>query len=87
MLIGTEGVDLDFDDDAIHEIAKIAAEMNHTVENIGARRLHTVMERIMEDISFEADEKAGETITIDKSLVKEQVGDMLKAQDLQKFIL
>jgi ATP-dependent HslUV protease ATP-binding subunit HslU len=87
MLIGTEGVDLEFDDDAIREIAKIAADMNHTVENIGARRLHTVMERIMEDISFEADEKVGETIIIDKALVKEQVGDMLKAQDLQKFIL
>lgn len=87
MLLGTEGVDLEFDDEAVHEIAKIAADMNHTVENIGARRLHTVMEKIMEEISFDADEKAGETITIGTELVVERVGEMLKKQDLQKFIL
>jgi ATP-dependent HslUV protease ATP-binding subunit HslU len=85
--LGTEGVDLEFDDEAVHEIAKIAADMNHTVENIGARRLHTVMEKIMEEISFDADEKAGETITIGTELVVERVGEMLKKQDLQKFIL
>jgi ATP-dependent HslUV protease ATP-binding subunit HslU len=87
MLLNTEGVDLIFEDEAVHEIASIAAEMNHTVENIGARRLHTVMERIMEEISFNADEKSGETITIDKELVQERVGDMLKKQDLTRFIL
>ena len=78
---------MEFDEDAISEIAKIAADMNHTVENIGARRLHTIMERIMEEISFDADEKHGETITVTKELVTERVGDMLKKQDLHKFIL
>jgi ATP-dependent HslUV protease ATP-binding subunit HslU len=87
MLIGTEGVDLVFEDDALHEIARIAAEMNHSVENIGARRLHTVMERIMGEISFDADKHAGETLTIDMALVTERVGDMLQKQDLTRFIL
>ena len=87
MLIGTEGVDLHFEDDAVHEIASIAAEMNHSVENIGARRLHTIMERIMEEISFDADEKNGEKITVTKELVSERVGDMMKKQDLTRFIL
>ena len=87
MLIGTEGVDLKFDEDALREIARIAAEMNHSVENIGARRLHTVMERIMGEISFDADEHAGETLTIDKALVTERVGDMMQKQDLSRFIL
>ena len=61
--------------------------MNDTVENIGARRLHTVLERVVEDISFEADDKSGETITIDVELVRKQIGDMLKTTDLQRFIL
>jgi len=87
-LIKTEGVTLTFDDDALREIAKLAAHLNRTVENIGARRLHTVIERIMEEISFEAAEmEKGEEVMVTKELVKERLSDILMTSDLSKYIL
>ena len=86
-LIGTEDVTLDIAEDAISEVAKIAARVNESVENIGARRLQTVMERLLEDISFEAEEHAGETITIDAAYVRERLDDLAGDTDLSKYIL
>jgi ATP-dependent HslUV protease ATP-binding subunit HslU len=86
-LLQTEEVTLDFTDDAIEEIATLAAEINQNVENIGARWLHTVMERLLEEISFTATDRSGAQITIDKSYVGEQVGGLAKDTDLSKFIL
>ena len=86
-LIGTEGVTIDFSDDAIDEIAAIAFSVNETVENIGARRLHTVMEKLLDDVSFTATDRSGETININASLVKTQVAELAKNTDLSKFIL
>jgi len=86
-LMKTEEVTLEFADDAIQEIARYSAEVNSTVENIGARRLHTVMERLLEDISFTATERGGETIAIDAKYVKDQVDELAKDADLSKFIL
>ena len=86
-LIGTEDVTLDFTEDAIAEVAKLAARVNETVENIGARRLQTVMERLLEDISFEAEEHTGETITIDADYVRERLETLAGDADLSKYIL
>jgi len=87
-LIATEGITLTFDDDAVKEIARMAALLNKTVENIGARRLHTALERIMENISFEAAElKSGSEITVDKKVVQERLSDVLVASDLSRYIL
>lgn len=86
-LIGTEGVTLEFTDDAIKEIAHIAFEVNETVENIGARRLLTVMEKLLDEISFTASDRDGETITIDKKEVQENVAELAENADLSKFIL
>jgi len=86
-LMKTEGVTLDFTEDAIDAIADIAVEVNTSVENIGARRLMTVMERILDDISFGAADKSGESITIDASYVRDHIGDLAKNADLSKFIL
>jgi len=86
-LIGTEDVTLDITDEAITEVAKIAARVNESVENIGARRLQTVMERLLEDISFEAEEHKGETITIDAAYVRERLDDLAGDTDLSKYIL
>ena len=86
-LIGTEGVDLRFTDDAIKEIARIAFEVNETVENIGARRLLTVMEKLLDEISFNASDRSGEKIIIDQKDVKENVSDLAENADLSKFIL
>lgn len=86
-LIGTEGVDLDFTDDAINEIARIAFEVNETVENIGARRLLTVMEKLLDDISFTASDRSGERIIIDSKDVKDSLADLAENADLSKFIL
>ncbi|KZX50992.1 HslU--HslV peptidase ATPase subunit [Erythrobacter sp. HI00D59] len=86
-LIGTEDVTLDFTEDAIIEVAKLAARVNETVENIGARRLQTVMERLLEDISFEAEEHKGETITIDAAYVRERLETLAGDTDLSKYIL
>lgn len=86
-LIATEGVELDFTDAAIHEIARVAFEVNETVENIGARRLLTVMEKLLDDISFSASDRSGEKIMIDKDDVKESVSELAENADLSKFIL
>jgi ATP-dependent HslUV protease ATP-binding subunit HslU len=86
-LLGTEDVTLEFAPDAIEEIARVAAEVNSTVENIGARRLQTVMEKLLDDISFTATDRAGETIVIDADLVRANVSDLAKNADLSKFIL
>ncbi len=86
-LLGTEDVTLDFSEDGIAEIAKIAAEVNDSVENIGARRLQTVMEKLLEDISFEAADQPGTSHHIDAEMVRDHVGDLAKDTDLSKFIL
>ena len=86
-LLGTEDVTLEFTEDAIEEIATLAAEVNAGVENIGARRLHTVMERLLDDISFTATDRPGTTINIDAGYVRDQVADLAKDADLSKFIL
>ena len=83
----TEEVTLEFSEEAIAEIARYSAEVNSSVENIGARRLHTVMERLLEEISFSATERSGETIAIDADYVREQVADLAKDADLSRFIL
>jgi ATP-dependent HslUV protease ATP-binding subunit HslU len=86
-LMGTEEVTLDFTEEGIDAIADIAAEVNGTVENIGARRLHTVMERVLDEISFEATDAGGATITVDRAYVESRIGDLAQNADLQKFIL
>ncbi len=86
-LIGTENVTLDITEDAISEVATIAAQVNESVENIGARRLQTVMEKLLEEISFEAEEHEGETITIDAVYVRERLSDLAGDSDLSKYIL
>ncbi|MCG6115035.1 MAG: ATP-dependent protease ATPase subunit HslU [Mesorhizobium sp.] len=86
-LMETEGVTLEFTDDAIDRLAGIAVDLNASVENIGARRLQTVMERVLDDISFNAPDKGGETLTIDAEFVDRNVGDLAKNTDLSRFIL
>ena len=86
-LMKTENVTLDFTNDAISEIARIAVNVNENVENIGARRLQTVMEKLLEDISYNAEDKDGETIQIDADYVKKQLGDISVDTDLSKYIL
>ena len=86
-LLKTENVNLVFTDDGIDMLAKISAEVNSSVENIGARRLHTIIEKVLDDISFNATDKAGETITIDKKYVNENLGNLVRDTDLSKFIL
>ena len=86
-LLKTEDVDLDFSDDGIEMLAKLSTEINSTVENIGARRLHTIIEKVLDEISFSASDKAGQKISIDKNYVKKNLGDLVKDTDLSKFIL
>ncbi|MCC7428221.1 MAG: ATP-dependent protease ATPase subunit HslU [Alphaproteobacteria bacterium] len=86
-LMGTEGVALDFTEDAIDALAKLAADINQSVENIGARRLHTVMEKLLEEISFTASDRGGQSITIDATHVNERVAPLAASADLSKFIL
>jgi ATP-dependent HslUV protease ATP-binding subunit HslU len=86
-LLGTEGVTLVFTDDAIDAIADIAVEVNSNVENIGARRLQTVIERVLDEISFAAPDRSGETVRIDAAYVREHIGDLAKNADLSRFIL
>jgi len=86
-LLKTEGVDLDFSDNGIDMLAKLSTEVNATVENIGARRLHTIIEKVLDEISFAASDKAGQKIKIDKDYVKKNLGDLVKDTDLSKFIL
>jgi len=86
-LMGTEGLTLEFTDGAIDALANLAAEVNRSVENIGARRLQTVMERLLEDISFTASDRNDETVSIDENYVRDNVADLAKDADLSKFIL
>jgi len=86
-LLKTENVNLEFTDDGIDTLAKISAEVNSSVENIGARRLHTIIEKVLDDISFNATDRSGETITIDEKYVKDNLGNLIKDTDLSKFIL
>lgn len=86
-LLATEQVDLQISDDAIEEIARVAAEVNDRMENIGARRLHTVMERLLDEISFDADQKRGQRLVIDPAYVRERLDGVLADEDLAKYIL
>lgn len=86
-LIGTEAVKLEFDEEAIDEIARLSFEVNEQVENIGARRLHTVMEKLLEEISFSASDRGGETVNITADYVRTHVEALVKSADLSKFIL
>ena len=86
-LLKTENVNLEFTNDGIDMLAKISAEVNASVENIGARRLHTIIEKVLDDISFNATDRAGETITIDQNYVQDNLGNLVKDTDLSKFIL
>jgi ATP-dependent HslUV protease ATP-binding subunit HslU len=86
-LMATEGVTLEFDDKAIDEIAKISFEVNEEVENIGARRLLTVMEKLLDELSFQAPDMSGKTVSVDVDYVREHVADLANVTDLSKFIL
>ena len=86
-LMATEGVTLEFTDDAIDAIADVAVAVNSSVENIGARRLQTVMERVLDEISFAAPDRSGETVKIDAAYVQKHIGDLAKNADLSRFIL
>ena len=86
-LIGTEGVELEFTESAIMEISEIATKVNDEIENIGARRLHTILEKVLEEISFSASDKKIKKIVIDNNYVKKQIGDIYKSSDISKFIL
>jgi ATP-dependent HslUV protease ATP-binding subunit HslU len=86
-LLATEQVTLDFAADAAREIARIAAQVNESIENIGARRLQTVMEKLLEEISFEAEDRVGETVTIDAAYVRGKLEGLARDSDLSKYIL
>jgi len=86
-LLATENVTVKFDEAAIDRMAFLAEDVNSRAENIGARRLHTIMETVLEDISFNADKHAGETITITRDYVDEKLKDVVQNQDLQRYIL
>jgi ATP-dependent HslUV protease ATP-binding subunit HslU len=86
-LLKTENVNLEFTDEGIDTLAKISAEVNSSVENIGARRLHTIIEKVLDDISFNATDRAGETVIIDQKYVNDNLGNLIKDTDLSKFIL
>ena len=86
-LLKTENVDLEFSEDGIDMIANLASEVNSRVENIGARRLHTIIERVLDDISFTATDRSGEKIIIDSNYVNKNLGELVKDMDLSKFIL
>ena len=86
-LLATDGVKLEFREDGIRALAQLAAEANHTVENIGARRLHTICERLLEDVSFSATDRSDEVVTIDEQFVLETLSDEIEQSDLNRFIL
>ncbi|EAK8049627.1 ATP-dependent protease ATPase subunit HslU [Campylobacter coli] len=86
-LLKTENLELEFDDEAIKEIAKIASKANEEMQDIGARRLHTVIEKLLEDLSFEADEYAGKKFVVDKKMVEEKLGDIIENKNLARYIL
>ncbi|ECX3976566.1 ATP-dependent protease ATPase subunit HslU [Campylobacter jejuni] len=86
-LLKTENLELEFNDETIKEIAKIASRANEEMQDIGARRLHTVIEKLLEDLSFEADEYAGKKFVVDKKMVEEKLGDIIENKDLARYIL
>jgi ATP-dependent HslUV protease ATP-binding subunit HslU len=86
-LLKTEKINLEFTDDGIDTIAELATEVNSSVENIGARRLHTIIEKVLDEISFTATDRSGEKIIIDKKYVQKNLGELVKDTDLSKFIL
>src|SRR5438067_954662 len=86
-LLETEGIKLVFSDDALEEVAKFAAQVNETSENIGARRLHTIMEKLLEEISFEGPDLKKKTVKVDRAYVRGQLADIVKDQDLSRYIL
>jgi ATP-dependent HslUV protease ATP-binding subunit HslU len=86
-LMGTEEVTVDFTEDGIAALARIAAEVNQSVENIGARRLYTVMERVFEELSFTAPDRTGETVTVDAAFVDQNLGELMKSTDLSRYVL
>jgi ATP-dependent HslUV protease ATP-binding subunit HslU len=86
-LLGTEGVTIEFADDGIEALARIAAEVNEAVENIGARRLQTVMEKLLEDVSFDAEDRGGETLTVDAAFVEKQLSGIARNADLSRYVL
>ena len=86
-LLETEGIKLSFTDDAIEEVARLAAQVNESNENIGARRLHTIMEKLLEEISFDAPDLKKKTVKIDANYVRQQLADIVKDQDLSRYIL
>ena len=86
-LMSTENVNVEFTDSAIERISELAQKVNSSVENIGARRLHTLMELVVEDISFKADDYSGQTITIDEKYVDERLKEIVQNQDLSRYIL
>jgi ATP-dependent HslUV protease ATP-binding subunit HslU len=86
-LLATEGVELRFEDESLREMAHLATAVNASTEDIGARRLHTIIERVIEDISFDAPDHKGETIVIDAPFVSERVGDVAADEDLSSYIL
>jgi ATP-dependent HslUV protease ATP-binding subunit HslU len=86
-LLETEGVKLEFTGTGIARIAEISWEVNERTENIGARRLHTVLERLLEAISYEAPDRAGETVTVDAGYVNQQLGEIARDEDLSRYIL
>ena len=86
-LLGTEEVTVEFASDGIDALARIAAEVNAQVENIGARRLHTVLERVFEDLSFNAPDRSGDTVVIDAAMVEKHLGDLAKSTDISRYVL
>jgi ATP-dependent HslUV protease ATP-binding subunit HslU len=86
-LLATEGVTINFAEDGIRALARIAAEVNAQVENIGARRLQTVLEKLLEDVSFEAEQRQGETVTVDAAYVEAQLAEIARDTDLSKYVL
>ncbi len=86
-LMGTEDVTVSFEQDGIAALAKIAAEVNQSVENIGARRLYTIMERVFEELSFAAPDRAGETVVVDAAFVEKHLGDLSRSTDLSRYVL
>ncbi|MFA6700392.1 MAG: AAA family ATPase, partial [Thiomicrospira sp.] len=86
-LLKTEGVDVSFTQDGIQRLAEIAYQVNESTENIGARRLHTVMERLLEEVSYSAPDQAGSQVLVDANFVDERLGELAKDQDLSQYIL
>jgi len=86
-LLGTEGIQLSFSEDAVAEIAEIASRVNQRMENIGARRLHTILERLLDEISFDAPDRSGKEVTVDAKYVREKLAEIIKDEDLSRYIL